>query len=62
MVKVAELQKVLSKAQKEVKTCYDVYMKLWKDDNRTHFLDELREKLNKSIVESDLKGGKFKKR
>lgn len=53
---------MLSKAQKEVKTCYDVYMKLRKDDNRTHFLDELREKLNKSIVESDLKGGKFKKR
>ncbi len=29
--------------------------------NRTYFLDELREKINKRMVGSDLKGGKFKK-
>ena len=48
----------------EVKNCYNVYMnmKRRKDDSRTYFLDELREKLNKRMVESDLKGGKFKKR
>ena len=48
----------------EVKNCYNVYMnmKRRKDDSRTYFLDELREKLNKRKVESDLKGGKFKKR
>ena len=37
-------------------------MKRRKDDSRTYFLDELREKLNKRMVDSDLKGGKFKKR
>ena len=37
-------------------------MKRRKDDSRTYFLDERREKLNKRMVESDLKGGKFKKR
>ena len=43
---------------------FNVYMnmKRRKDDSRTYFLDELREKLNKRMVESDLKGGKFKKR
>ncbi|MCE8165734.1 RteC domain-containing protein [Porphyromonas gingivalis] len=48
----------------EIKNCYNVYMnmKCRKDDSRTYFLDELREKLNKRMVESDLKGGKFKKR
>ena len=48
----------------EIKNCYNVYMnmKRRKDDSRTYFLDELREKLNKRMVESDLKGGQFKKR
>ena len=48
----------------EIKNCYNVYMnmKRRKDDSRTYFLDELREKLNKRMVDSDLKGGKFKKR
>lgn len=48
----------------EIKNCYNVYMnmKRRKDDSRTYFLDELQEKLNKRIVESDLKGGKYKKR
>ena len=48
----------------EIKNCYNVYMnmKRHKDDSRTYFLDELREELNKRMVESDLKGGKFKKR
>ena len=48
----------------EIKNCYNVYMnmKRRKDDSRTYFLDELSEKLNKRMVESDLKGGKFKKR
>ena len=48
----------------EIKNCYNVYtnMKNRKDDSHTYFLDELREKLNKRMAESDLKGGKFKKR
>ena len=48
----------------EIKNCYNVYMnmKRRKNDSRTYFLDELREELNKRMVESDLKGGKFKKR
>ena len=48
----------------EIKNCYNVYMnmKRRKDDSRTYFLDELREKLNRRMKESDLKGGKFKKR
>lgn len=37
-------------------------MKRRKDDSRTYFLDELQEKLNKRMVESDLKGEKYKKR
>lgn len=47
----------------EIKNCYNVYMnmKRRKDDSRTYFLDELQEKLNRCMVESDLKGGKFKK-
>ena len=47
----------------EIKNCYNVYMnmKRRKDDSRTYFLDELREKLNKRMVDSDLKGGTFKK-
>ena len=47
-----------------IKNSYNVYMnmKRRKDDSRTYFLDELREKLNRRMVESDLKGGKFKKR
>ncbi|WP_235315041.1 RteC domain-containing protein [Porphyromonas gulae] len=48
----------------ELKNCYNVYMnmKRRKDDSRTYFLDELREKFNRRMVESDLKGGKFRKR
>ncbi|MCE8179234.1 MULTISPECIES: RteC domain-containing protein [Bacteroidales] len=48
----------------EIKNCYNVYMNMKhrKDDSRTYFLDELREKMNKRMVESDLKGGKYKKR
>ena len=48
----------------EIKNCYNVYMniKFRKSESRTYFLDELREKLNKRMIESDLKGGKFKKR
>ena len=47
----------------EIKSCYNVYMKIkhHKDNSRTYFLDELREKINKRMVGSDLKGGKFKK-
>ena len=47
----------------EIKNCYNVYMNIKhrKDDSRTYFLDELREKINKRMVGSDLKGGKFKK-
>ena len=65
---VEELADVLSEIfGVEIKNCYNVYMnmKRRKDDSRTYFLDfldELREKLNKRMVESDLKGGKFKKR
>lgn len=62
---VEELADVLSEIFRvEIKNCYNVYMnmKRRKDDSRTYFLDELREKLNKRMVESDLKGGKFKKR
>ena len=46
----------------EIKNCYNVYMnmKRRKDDSRTYFLDELREKLNKRMVESDLKGASSK--
>ena len=48
----------------EIKNCYNVYMNMKnrKDDSRTYLLEELREKLNKRMAESDLKGGKFKKR
>jgi len=62
---VEELADALSEIfSVEIKNCYNVYMnmKRRKDDSRTYFLDELREKLNKRMVESDLKGGKFKKR
>lgn len=62
---VEELADVLSEIfGVEIKNCYNVYMNMKhrKDDSRTYFLDELREKLNKRMVESDLKGGKFKKR
>lgn len=47
----------------EIKNCYNVYMNIKhrKDDSRTYFLDELREKIYKRMVGSDLKGGKFKK-
>ena len=60
-----ELAEVLSKIFGiEIKNCFSVYidMKRRKSDSRTYFLDELREKLNIRMVESDLKGGKFKKR
>ena len=62
---VEELADTLSEIFRvEIKNCYNVYMnmKRRKDDNRTYFLDKLREKLNRRMVESDLKGGKFKKR
>lgn len=62
---VEELADVISEIfGVEIKNCYNVYMNMKnrKDDSRTYFLDELREKLNKRMVESDLKGGKFKKR
>ena len=62
---VEELADVLSEIfDVEIKNCYNVYMnmKRRKDDSRTYFLDELREKLNKRMMESDLKGGKYKKR
>ena len=38
----------------EIKNCYNVYMnmKRRKDDSRTYFLDELREKLNKRMMEN----------
>ena len=62
---VEELADVISEIfGVEIKNCYNVYMnmKRRKDDSRTYFLDELREKLNRRMKESDLKGGKFKKR
>ena len=62
---VEELADVLSEIfDVEIKNCYNVYMnmKRRKDDSRTYFLDELREKLNKRMMESDVKGGKYKKR
>lgn len=57
---VEELSDFLS----EIFGVENVYMnmKRRKDDSRTYFLDELREKLNKRMVESNLKGGKYKKR
>ena len=61
---VEELADTLSEIfREEIKNCYNVYMNMKhrKDDSRTYFLDELREKLNKRMVGSDLKGGKFKK-
>ena len=63
--KIVELAEVLSNIfGVEIKNCYNIYMniKCRKNDSRTYFLDELREKLNKRLIESDLKGGKFKKR
>ena len=41
----------------EIKNCYNVYMNIKhrKDDSRTYFFDELREKINKRMVGSDLK-------
>lgn len=62
---VEELVEVLSNIfEVEIKNCYNIYMniKCRKNDSRTYFLDELREKLSRRMVESDLKGGKFKKR
>lgn len=62
---VEELAEVLSNIfGVEINNCYNIYMniKCRKNDSRTYFLDELREKLNKRMVESDLKSGKFKKR
>lgn len=48
----------------EIKNCYNVYMnmKYRKDESRTYFLDELKEKLNRRMVEIDIKGGKYKRR
>lgn len=62
---VEELADTLSEIfDVKIKNCFSAYMdiKRRKDDSRTYFLDELREKLNKRMVESDLRGGKFKKR
>lgn len=62
---VEELAEVLSNIfGVEINNCYNIYMniKCRKNDSHTYFLDELREKLNKRMVESDLKSGKFKKR
>ena len=62
---VEELAEALSKIfGVEIKNCFSAYidMKRRKADSRTYFLDELREKLNRRMVESDLKGGKYKKR
>ena len=62
--KATDLVELLYALDVEIKNCYNVYMnmKRRKDDSRTYFLDELREKLNKRMMESDLKGGKYKKR
>ena len=40
----------------EIKNCYNVYMNIKhrKDDSRTYFFDELREKINKRMVGSRL--------
>ena len=48
----------------EIKNCYNVYMNMKhrKDESRTYFLDELKERLNRRMVESDIRGGKYKKR
>ena len=62
---VEELAEALSKIfGVEIKNCFSAYidMKRRKADSRTYFLDELREKLNRRMVESDLKGGNYKKR
>lgn len=62
---VEELAEALSKIfGVEIKNCFSAYidMKRRKADSRTYFLDELKEKLNRRMVESDLKGGKYKKR
>ena len=64
-IDVEELADVLSEIFRlEIKNCSNAIMnmKRRKVEGRTYFLDELREKLNKRMVESDLKGGKFKKR
>ena len=62
---VEELSDRLSKVfGVEIKNCYNVYMNMKhrKDESRTYFLDELKEKLNRRMVESDIRGGKYKKR
>jgi rteC protein len=48
----------------EIKNCFSAYidMKRRKSDSRTYFLDELKEKLNRRMVESDIRGGKYKRR
>ena len=48
----------------EIKNCYNVYMnmKRRKVTAAPIFLMNSEEELNKRMVESDLKGGKFKKR
>ena len=62
---VEELAEELSKLfGVEIKNCYNVYMnmKRRKDESRTYFLEELQDKLNKRMIESDTKGGKYKRR
>lgn len=62
---VKELSDRLSKVfGVEIKNCYNVYMNMKhrKDESRTYFLDELKEKLNRRMVESDIRGGKYKRR
>nr|WP_078735718.1 RteC domain-containing protein [Porphyromonas cangingivalis] len=62
---VEELSDRLSKVfGVEIKNCYNVYMNMKhrKDESRTYFLDELKEKLNRRMVESDIRGGKYKRR
>ena len=57
---VEELSDRLSKVfGVEIKNCYNVYMNM---KHRKDESDELKEKLNRRMVESDIKGGKYKKR
>lgn len=62
---VEELADVLSEIfDVKIKNCFSAYIdiKRRKDGSRTYFLDELREKLNRRMIESDVKGGKYKRR
>lgn len=62
---VEELADVLSEIfSVKIKNCFSAYIdiKRRKDGSRTYFLDKLREKLNRRMIESDVKGGKYKRR